>query len=213
MKKLGLLRTLFMLLSASTFVGCGATKQAGTTPASTSTTSMTAGPWVVTIDNFIGGQTDTVTVQVVVPNGTPVYDGSGPAVGYTSCDNNGLTYSNGTPQTGGTPVVGPDCFVALGTGCNGGCVEGTPSPNITSTNTTDTPGDFIIGVPANPVPNGSTFNISYEEIEPNIVLSGGWWLMDGTGTISNGTASGTWVCDQSTPACSGITGTFRASQQ
>jgi hypothetical protein len=201
MKKISVV-SLLMFVSAC-LVGCGATKQS--TPA-TPTTNITAGAWVTTINNFVGGQTDTVTVQVVSPNGTLAYDGSGPAVGYTSCDNDGLTYYN-PPQTGGTPVVGPACFVALGYGCNGGCVDGTPTPNITSTDSVE-PGDFIIGIPVNPAPNGSAFNISYNELSGSTV-----WQMDGSGTIINGTASGTWVCDPSTPACSGITGTFTATLQ
>jgi hypothetical protein len=205
MKKMSAVSVLLFL----GMLACNAAKQAGNTaPAST---SMMAGAWVVTINDFIGGRTDTVTVVNLSPNGTAVYDGSGPAVGYTSCDNFGLTYTNGTPQNGGTPVVGPACFVALGGGANG-TVNGVPDSNITSTNTDAEPLNFIIGVPTNPAPNGSTFNLSYEEDTPvNGVET--TWQMDGTGTISNGTASGTWVCDPSTPACSGITGTFTATQQ
>ncbi len=203
MKKISVV-SLLMLVSAY-LVGCGATKQS--TPATPTTTNMTASPWVVTINNFIGGRTDTVSVANPYPNGTLIYDGSGPAVGYTSCDNSGLTYYN-PPQTGGTPVVGPACFVALGGGCNGGC--GSTPQNITSSNGTTgvLPLNFIIGVQTNPVPNASTFNIQYAEQDDSSL-----WQMDGTGTINNGTASGTWVCDPSTPACSGITGTFTATQQ
>jgi hypothetical protein len=67
---------------------------------------------------------------------------------------------------------------------------------------------FTIGVPTNPVPNGSTFNVQYAESD-----NGSVWQMDGTGAVNNGTASGTWVCDPSTPACSGMSGTFTAAQQ
>jgi hypothetical protein len=194
----------FMLLSVAALVGCGTTKQAA--PA-TPTTNMTAGAWVVTINNFIGSQTDTVTVQAVFPNGTPVYDVS--LVGYTSCAEDGITYVAGDgPQPAGHTVVGPACFVALGGGCNGGCIEAEPSSDITSSNSDDEVLTFTLGVPTNPAANGSVFNIQYAE-EGNGVI----WQMDGTGTISDGTASGTWVCDPSTPACSGITGTFTATQQ
>lgn len=203
-----------MLLLGVGMLGCNAAKQAGSTaPAST---NITAGAWVTTINNFIGGQTDTVTVQVVYPNGTTVYDVS--PVGVISCANGGITYDSGDgPQPAGNPVVGPACFVALGGGCNGidSCVSSAPSntsPNITSTNTDAEVLTFTIGVPTNPAANGSAFNIEYAEYTPvNGVET--LWQMDGTGTISNGTASGTWVCDPSTPACSGITGTFRATQQ
>jgi hypothetical protein len=208
MRKTAVTLLLLLLFLAVGMLGCNAAKQAGqVTPAGT---NMTAGTWVVAINDFIGGRTDTVTVVNSYPNGTLVYDGSGPSVGYTSCDNDGLTYTNGTPQTGGTPVVGPACFVALGGGCNGGCVSGATNTdtNITSSNGPDVePLTFIIGVPLNPAPNESAFNIQYAE------YNGVIWQMDGTGTIANGTASGTWVCDPSTPACSGMTGTFTATQQ
>jgi hypothetical protein len=198
-----------LLIVVLGLTGCNAAKQAASTPASTPTTSMTAGTWVVTINNFIGARTDTVTVVNLSPNGTLVYDGAGPSIGYTSCDNGGLTYTVvGQAQSGGTPVVGPACFVALGGGANA-TVNGVVDGNITSTNANDEVLDFIIGVPTNPTPNGSAFNIQYSEEEGG----NNSWQMDGSGTINNGTATGTWVCDPSTPACSGITGTFTATQQ
>lgn len=198
-----------LLLLGVAMLGCNAAKQAGSTPPAG--TSMMAGAWVVNIPNFIGGQTDAVTVAGLSPNGTPVYD-SGPAIGYISCANAGMTYAPGDgPQPAGNAVVGPACFVALGGGCNGGgCVgAGVNSELITSSNTDAEPLTFSIGVPTNPTPNGSAFNIQYGEFHTTV----GTWQMDGTGTINNGTASGTWVCDPSTPACSGITGTFTATQQ
>jgi hypothetical protein len=204
MKKMSAVCLLFLVVG---MLGCNAAKQAGN--AAPTGTDIPAGTWVVTINNFIGGETDTVTVVNPYPNGTLVYDAGPPAVGYTSCDNDGLTYYN-PPQNGGTPVVGPACFVALGGGCNGGC--GPTPQNITSSTTDAEPLNFIIGVPTNPVPNASTFNIQFAEA---IDATSGetLWQMDGTGTITNGTASGTWVCDPSTPECSGITGTFTATQQ
>lgn len=210
MKRLVLL---LMLLSVSVaLVSCGATKQDGSTPA-TPTTNITAGAWVVTINNFIDGRTDTVTVVNLSPNGTTVYDVS--PVGVISCENGGITYDSGEgPQPAGNPVVGPACFVALGGGCNGGCVSGASNTdtNITSSNANDSVLTFTLGVPTNPVPNGSTFNIQYAEADGD-ATSPEYYQMDGTGTINNGTASGTWVCDPSTPECSGITGTFTATQQ
>jgi hypothetical protein len=201
MKKMSAVSVLLFL----GMLACNAAKQAGSTPPST---SMMAGSWVTTISNFIGGRTDTVTVVNLSPNGTPVYDSGPPAIGYTSCAEDGITYAAGDgPQPAGHTVVGPACFVALGGGENG-TVNGVPDSNITIPNPDDEPLTFTIGVPTNPVPNGSVFNIQYAE-EYNDVI----WQMDGTGTISNGTASGTWVCDPSTPACSGITGTFTATQQ
>jgi hypothetical protein len=194
-----------LLLLGVGMLACNAAKQAGSTPPAS--TSMMAGSWVVTITNF-GGQTDTVTVVNPYPNGTIISDVS--PVGYTSCDNFGLTYTNGSAQNGGTPVVGPACFVALGAGCNGGC--GPTPQSIKSSNPDAFPLNFIIGVPTNPVPNGSAFNIQYAEV-PDSPVNSVEWQMDGTGTISNGAASGTWVCDPSTPACSGVSGTFTATQQ
>ncbi|MGB8113063.1 MAG: hypothetical protein WCF22_04790 [Candidatus Sulfotelmatobacter sp.] len=200
-----------LLFLAVGMFGCNAAKQAGST--APTNTNIPNGAWVLAIDDFIGGR-DTVTVQVVYPNGTTVYDVS--PVGVISCANGGITYDPGDgPQPAGNPVVGPACFVALGGGCNGGCVSGTTGlpPNITSSNGNGTSGDlpltFSIGVPTNPAPNGSTFNIQYGEFHTTI----GTWQMDGTGTISNGVVSGTWVCDPSTPDCAGLTGTFTATQQ
>ena len=212
MKKISLCTLLFL---AGT-LGCNAAKQAGSTAPAT---SMTAKTWVTTISNFIGGHTDTVTAITLSPNGTPVYDGPPPAIGNISCANGGITYApGGGPQPPGNSVVGPACFVALGGGCNGGGCVGTPNPNMNLTSSNaggniNAPGvevlDFTIGVPTDPVPNGSTFNIQYAEFDSGY----GVWQMDGTGTINGGVASGTWVCDPSTPACSGISGTFTATQQ
>lgn len=210
MKKMRVLMHLFLGVG---MFGCNAAKQAGSTaPAST---SVMAGAWITTIPNFVGGRTDIVTVVNLSPNGTPV-DGL-PPIGNISCQNGGITYlPGGGPQPAGNPVVGPACFVALGGGCNGGCVPGASNlgTNITSSNGSGNgsgvePLTFTIGVPTNPVPNGSTFNIQYAESDSSY----GLWQMDGTGTVNNGTASGTWVCDPSTPACSGMHGTFTAAQQ
>ncbi|MGC2794643.1 MAG: hypothetical protein WA899_21680 [Candidatus Sulfotelmatobacter sp.] len=203
-----------MLLLGVGTLGCNAAKQTGST--STISTSVMAGAWVTTINNFIGGRTDTVTVVNLSPNGTTVYDVS--PVGVISCANGGITYSS-VPQPAGNSVVGPACFVALGGGCNfiDGCLSSNdPSnivPNITSSNGSGSNGveplTFTIGVPANPAPNGSKFNIQYAEFGS----ASGTWQMDGTGTVNNGTATGTWVCDPSTPACSGMSGTFTATEQ
>jgi hypothetical protein len=197
-----------LLIVVLGLTGCNAAKQAASTPASTPSTSMTAGAWVVTINNFIGARTDTVTVVNLSPNGTAVYGGyNDPPVGVISCANGGMTYAAGDgPQPAGNSVVGPACFVALGGGANA-TVNGVVDGNITSTNPNDEVLTFTIGVPTNPTPNGSAFNIQYAE------YNGVIWQMDGTGTISNGVASGTWVCDPSAPACSGITGAFTATQQ
>jgi hypothetical protein len=67
---------------------------------------------------------------------------------------------------------------------------------------------FTIGVPTNPTSNGSVFNLRYEEKGGGNIRE-----IDGTGTIHNGVASGTWVCDASTPVCSPVTGTFTAVHQ
>ncbi len=210
------MKRMLLTLLALALTGCNAAKQAAPqpTPPSTPSTSITAGAWVTTITNFIGGRTDTVTVVNLSPNGTTVSDVS--PVGVISCANGGITYVAGDgPQPAGNPVVGPACFVALGGGCNGGCVTGASNTdtNITSSNANDSVLTFTIGVPTNPVPNGSTFNIQYAEADGN-ATSPEYYQMDGTGTINNGTASGTWVCDPSTAAsCSGISGTFTATQQ
>jgi hypothetical protein len=182
----------FMLLSVSAvLVCCGSTTQ-GTTPVST---NMTAGTWVITIVNGVGVGKSNIITTTVAPNGTPV-----PATsGNTSCSTD--SYQNEPPYQS---VVGPACFNALGGG----------SDNQVGTLSQSAPGEplnLMLGVPANPVTSGSAFNLLYMEV----IADGteGIWQIDGTGTISNGTASGTWVCDASTPLCSGISGTFSATQQ
>ena len=197
MRKTSLCTLLFLV----GMLGCNAAKQAGSTAPATSMTTKT---WVTTISNFIGGRADTVTAVTLSPNGTPVYDGPPPAIGNISCANGGITYAPGDgPQPPGNSVVGPACFVALigtnTTSSNGGGTNGSGVESLT----------FTIGVPTNPVPNGSTFNIQYAEFDSGY----GVWQMDGTGTINGGVASGTWVCDSRTPACLGVSGAFTATQQ
>lgn len=185
----------FVMLSVSgVLVGCGGATQASSTPASG--TNMTAGAWVITITNGGGGGTsNVVTTTVVGPNGTPA-DTEG---GTISCS----TASFQGPSDAET-VVGPVCFIALGGGATG------TLGNLSMTASGMTLGAMMMGVTANPAPNGSRFNFTFRE---GLTAASGEWQIDGTGTINNGTVSGTWSCDTSTPACSGISGTFTGTQQ
>lgn len=170
--------------------GCGANKQVS----GTGSTNMTDGPWIITATNAGGVGTTNVITTTVVPNGTPV-----PATsGTTSCNTD--SYQDQPPYES---LVGPVCFNALGGGSLG------QVGNISATAPGEPLGDLMIGVSANPAPNGSTFNFMYLQ---NLTAHG-MWQIDGTGTINNGTASGTWACDPSTSACSGVTGTFTAVLQ
>ena len=93
-----------LFVTGAGMLGCNAAKQAGIS--ALASTSVVAGAWVMTIHNFIGGQTDTVTVVNLSPNGTQVYDVS--PVGNISCANGGITYLPGSgPQLPGNSVTGP----------------------------------------------------------------------------------------------------------
>jgi hypothetical protein len=99
-------------------------------------------------------------------------------------------------------VTGPACF---------------SGSNLSSKSDDATPGapvSLLIGVPVNPVPivggaDGYAFNFLYV-----YSASGAVWNIVGTGRFySNGNVGGTWQCDTSTPACSGLSGNFQGSPQ
>lgn len=170
--------------------GCSASKQ----PTSTgpNSTSMLAGNWVIEIS---GTNSSTVTAELVA-SGTPVYDASA-QVGLTSCN---LSWE-GAGWAGS--VTGPACFTA-----------GSPVAQLTSSDVNGSPVStvaLLVGVPNNPTPNGAAFQFYYEEVFNG--ASNGWSII-GNGTITNGVASGTWECDTAvTSACTGVSGTFSATQQ
>jgi len=67
----------------------------------------------------------------------------------------------------------------------------------------------LIGVSANPVPAGGAFNLVFVAGDGN----GNFIEFTGSGTISNGMATGTGSCSPNTPACAGDSATFTANLQ
>jgi hypothetical protein len=67
----------------------------------------------------------------------------------------------------------------------------------------------LIGVAANPVPAKGTFNLLFVAGD----ASGNLAEFTGSGTVSNGTMTGTGSCSSSTPLCQGMSGTFSGTLQ
>jgi hypothetical protein len=68
------------------------------------------------------------------------------------------------------------------------------------------PQGVLVGSSTNPVPPGSTAQIDLLFVEANQV--GDIAVFGGNGVISNGTMTGTWACNPSSPICFGLSGTF-----
>lgn len=98
-------------------------------------------------------------------------------------------------------VVGPACF----SGSNLSSKSDDSNPG--------TPESLQIGVPVNPVPIGGPDGYAFNFLYVYGSISGTWNIV-GTGRFySNGNVAGTWQCDTSTPACSGLSGNFQGSPQ
>ena len=101
-------------------------------------------------------------------------------------------------------VQGPVCFIA-NNNTGQGSISGTGLPS-SSKNTGQ---GVLIGVPSNPVPADATFNLLFVAGD----AKGEVVEFTGTGTVTNGTMTGTGSCSSSTPLCQGMSGTFTAKQQ
>ncbi len=64
-------------------------------------------------------------------------------------------------------------------------------------------------MPSNPVAAGATFNLLFVAADGN----GNVVEFTGSGTVTNGTLTGTGSCSPSTPMCQGLSGTFSGNQQ
>jgi hypothetical protein len=104
-----------------------------------------------------------------------------------------------TTPVGTFSVLGPVCFIASNN-TGQGSISGTGLPN-TSKNTGQ---GVLIGVAANPVPAIGPFNLLFVAGD----ASGNFVEFTGSGTVSNGTMTGTGSCSSSTPLCHGMSGTF-----
>jgi hypothetical protein len=101
-------------------------------------------------------------------------------------------------------VQGPVCFVA-----NNNSGQGSISGKGLLSNASNTGEGVLIGVPANPVPANSTINLLFVLGESN----GTFVEFTGSGTVANGTMSGTGSCSANTSLCQGTTATFTGTLQ
>jgi hypothetical protein len=109
-----------------------------------------------------------------------------------------------TSPVGTFSVQGPVCFIA-NNNTGQGSISGTGLPS-SSKNTGQ---GVLIGVASNPVPASGTFNLLFVSGD----ASGNFVEFTGSGTVGNGTLTGTGSCSSSTPICQGLSGTFSANEQ
>jgi len=107
-----------------------------------------------------------------------------------------------TTPVGMFSVQGSVCFIA-NNNSGQGSITGTGTPSSSKGQ------GVLIGVPSNPVPAGAKFNLLFVAGDMNGTLV----EFTGSGTVSNGTITGTGSCSPSTPMCQGVTGTFSGTQQ
>jgi hypothetical protein len=97
-------------------------------------------------------------------------------------------------------VVGPTCFIAD---------DNTGQGSISGTGTfIYPPQGVLIGVPANPASANASIDLLFAEADQ----FGDAAVFGGTGTVSNGTITGTWSCNSASPVCFGLSGTFSGMQ-
>jgi hypothetical protein len=101
-------------------------------------------------------------------------------------------------------VQGPVCFIA-----NNNTGQGSISGKGLLSNSNNTGEGVLIGVASDPVPANATFNLLFVLGEQN----GNFVEFTGSGTIANGTMTGTGSCSPGTPLCQGSSGTFSGNQQ
>lgn len=101
-------------------------------------------------------------------------------------------------------VQGPVCFIANNNSAQGS-ISGTGLPSSSKNNGQG----VLVGVASNPVPANAPINLLFVVGESDgTVLE-----FAGSGTMANGTMTGTGSCSTSTPLCQGATGTFSANLQ
>jgi hypothetical protein len=101
-------------------------------------------------------------------------------------------------------VQGPVCFIA-----NNNTGQGSISGKGLLSNASNTGEGVLIGVAANPVPASSTLNLLFVLGEQN----GTFVEFTGSGTVVNGTMTGSGACSPSTPMCQGMSATFSGTLQ
>lgn len=108
-----------------------------------------------------------------------------------------------TSPVGTFSLEGPACFIA-----NNNSRQGSISGKGLLASANNTGVGVLIGVAANPVPANATFNIL--GVQAN---STGFVEFTGTGTIANGTMTGTASCSPKTPLCQGLSAAFSGTLQ
>jgi hypothetical protein len=101
-------------------------------------------------------------------------------------------------------VQGPVCFIA-----NNNTGQGSISGSGLPSSSKNTGQGVLIGVAANPVPANGSFNLLFVTGD----AGGNFIEFTGTGTVSNGTMTGSGSCSASTPMCQGMSGTFSGTFQ
>ena len=101
-------------------------------------------------------------------------------------------------------VQGPVCFIA-----NNNTGQGSISGQGLLSNASNTGEGVLIGVASNPVPANSTVNLLFVLGEKN----GTFLEFTGSGTVVNGTMTGSGACSPSTPMCQGMSATFSGTLQ
>jgi hypothetical protein len=111
---------------------------------------------------------------------------------------------NVSTPVGAFSVQGPACFIA-----NNNSGQGSISGTGLSTTDKNKQEGILIGVSANPVPDGGTFNLLFVAGDKN----GNFVEGTASGTIRNGSMTGTGSCSSNTPMCQGVSGTFSGNHQ
>lgn len=105
-----------------------------------------------------------------------------------------------TSPVGTFSVQGPVCFIANSNSGLG---------SITGAGVSATGQGVLVGVSANPVPTGGSFNLVF--VAGN--ASGNFVEFTGSGTVTSGALTGTGSCSSSTPMCQGISAAFSGTLQ
>jgi hypothetical protein len=185
------IKVIFIGAALLVLAGCGSNSSSSQSGSSGST-SMLAGSWSITTTE--GSQVDTITTTLV-PNGTTVPIGFGlPSGTVTSC----------SWPVGDVSAVGPACFTAANSAlANLG--------SLSDSNPLILPLQLVVGVPQNPAPANSALSFAFAEDYDGFAY---YWVFNGTGTVTNGTISGSWECNvEATISCLGMSGTLSGTQQ
>jgi hypothetical protein len=107
-----------------------------------------------------------------------------------------------TTPVGTFSVQGPACFTA-----NNNSGEGSISGGSTSVQGAGQ--GVLIGVATNPTPANAPFNLVFVSGDAH----GDFVEFTGSGTVGDGTLTGTGACSSSSPLCQGMTATFSGTEQ